>query len=65
MSPSPRRLLITVPAGILFGVLMALASGNWGLVGVGLMMGAGTGLAWSAMSSARPTPSATGDSMDS
>lgn len=65
MSPSPRRLLITVPAGILFGVLIALASGSWGLVGVGLVMGVGTGLAWSAMSPARPTPSATGDSMDS
>lgn len=59
MTPSPRRLLLTVPAGILFGVLMSLASGNWGMVGVGLVMGVGTGLAWSA--TARQPDSSTAD----
>ena len=59
MTLSSRRLLITVPAGILFGVLIALASGNWGMVGVGLIMGVGTGLAWSA--TARQPDSSTAD----
>lgn len=59
MTPSPRRLLITVLAGILFGVLIALASGSWGMVGVGLVMGVGTGLAWSA--TARQPDSSTAD----
>ena len=61
MTLSSRRLLITVPAGILFGVLIALASGNWGMVGVGLIMGVGTGLAWSATATARQRDSSTAD----
>lgn len=68
MPSSARRLLITVPAGVLFGVLLGVASDSWGLVGVGLIMGVGTGLAWSALAPAPvsqdATPSVPGDSMD-
>ena len=65
MTPTPRRLLITVPAGLIFGVLIALTTGHGGMLGVGLVMGVGTGLAWSALTPSRPTSSAPSDSMES